>query len=72
MVAKATQAEVYRTVKLRGRYVDKTWAPWWRAAHQAIYEVAVSTPERFAADWDPKKWLAKQMAHADQLEKDDE
>lgn len=28
--------EVYRTVKLRGRRVDKTWAPWWRAQARAI------------------------------------
>src|SRR5271166_4951091 len=28
------QAEVYRTVKLRGSHVDASWAPWWRAQAQ--------------------------------------
>ena len=39
MVPLPTQREVYRTVKLRGTGVDKTWAPWWRA--QAAAESAV-------------------------------
>lgn len=30
------QAEVYRTVGMRGRLVDETWAPWWRAQARAI------------------------------------
>ena len=34
------QVEVYRTVKLRGRFVDATWAPWWRAQARAIAHVA--------------------------------
>ncbi len=39
-VSPATQREVYRTVKLRGKGVDATWAPWWRAQSQAIKEAA--------------------------------
>jgi hypothetical protein len=30
------QADVYRTVTQRGRFIDKTWAPWWRAQARAI------------------------------------
>lgn len=33
-------AEVYRTVKLRGKCIDATWAPWWRAQAKAIAHVA--------------------------------
>jgi hypothetical protein len=40
MVPSELQREVYRTVKLRGRAIDETWAPWWRAAHRAIAHVA--------------------------------
>lgn len=34
------QAEVYRTVKLRGSAIDDSWAPWWRAQARAIAHVA--------------------------------
>lgn len=34
------QAEVYRTVKLRGPRCNATWAPWWRAQAMAIAHVA--------------------------------
>lgn len=71
MVSPETQAEVYRTVKLRDRRsVDATWAPWWRASHQAIYEVATKTPERFAPGWSPDPWLAKHIRDADEMERD--
>lgn len=40
LVQPATQAEVYRTVVLRGPRVDATWAPWWRAQSAACAEVA--------------------------------
>lgn len=65
LVAPATQREVYRTVRLRGRVVDATWAPWWRAAHRAIYEVARAEGhggERL------ERWHARQRAFAAQLE----
>lgn len=39
-VPAALQAEVYRTVKLRARTIDATWAPWWRAQSKAIAHVA--------------------------------
>jgi hypothetical protein len=57
------QAEVYRTVKLRGRYVDATWAPWWRAQARAIHHVAMLTAPS------PKGalWLARELAFAEKL-----
>jgi hypothetical protein len=64
-VEPATQREVYATVGKRGRCVDASWAPWWRAAHTAIAEVARAEgrdPERLA------RWLAKEMRFADELE----
>lgn len=36
MVPEDLQAEVYRTVRMRGKAVDETWAPWWRAQAKAI------------------------------------
>lgn len=33
------QKDVYRYAKRRAPTVNKTWAPWWRAAHQAIAHV---------------------------------
>ena len=41
-VSAATQAEVYRTVGLRGKRTDRTWAPWWRAQAQACAEAAAA------------------------------
>lgn len=35
MVPADLKDEVYRTVRMRGRNVDKTWAPWWRAQAEA-------------------------------------
>lgn len=69
MVDPATQAEVYRTVKLRGPSCDHTWAPWWRASHSAIAEVARQTPERFAEGWNVDVWLTRQLSLADELER---
>lgn len=40
-VPKDLQAEVNRTVKLRGPRADATWAPWWRAQAKAIAHVAM-------------------------------
>ena len=72
LVSPETQAEVYRTVRLRGPDCDHTWAAWWRASHQAIHEIAVakgqaSTPEEKAKG---ERWLAHQMKIADDLERD--
>jgi hypothetical protein len=57
-----TQREVYRTVKLRGPACDASWAPWWRAAHTAIAQVAKKQGVEC------EKWIARQMSFADQLE----
>lgn len=66
LVSPATQREVYRTVKLRAASCDASWAPWWRAAHTAMYEVAI------AQGHDKEKgdaWLAREMKIADEMEK---
>jgi len=39
IVPKKLQAEVYRTIRLRGKVLDETWAAWWRAQAQAIAHV---------------------------------
>lgn len=55
MVPKADQRQVYATVRQRGRHVDKTWAPRWRA--QAEAEAAVlrsSTPNTRIGS--PRSW----------------
>lgn len=70
LVTPETQADVYRTVKLRNGACDASWAPWWRASHTAMFEVAQKTPERFAEGWDPKPWLARQMSVASEMERD--
>lgn len=72
MVSPETQREVYRTVKLRDMSgCDHTWAPWWRASHTAIAEVARQTPDRFAPGWveggGVDRWLAHEMRVADGL-----
>lgn len=62
MVPPTTQREVYRTVKLRGPYVDASWAPWWRAQAEATDVVL----ERLGR---PEPWLLeKATAFADRLE----
>jgi hypothetical protein len=59
------QAEVYRTVKMRGSHVDATWAPWWRAQARAIAHVAhLREPNETKRD----AYLAKAMTFADTLE----
>lgn len=66
------QREVYRTVKLRGPYVDHTWAPWWRARAHAIYQAATRRDETNGRAPDPRgpKWLKRELAFADKLERD--
>lgn len=64
-VPPALQAEVYRTVKLRGPDVDGTWAPWWRAQAKAIAHVAfLVSPDKVKRD----AYLEREMGVADQLE----
>jgi hypothetical protein len=59
------QAEVYRTVKLRGPSVDATWAPWWRAQAKATAHVAMLTePNETMRD----RYLARELGFADTLE----
>lgn len=60
------QRDVYRTCRMRGDSVDATWAPWWRASHRAIHHVAMlDEPNQEKGD----RWLAKELAFADLLEK---
>lgn len=60
------QAEVYRTVRLRGESCDASWAPWWRASHRAIHHVAML---REPNEEKGKAWLNRELAFADKLEK---
>jgi hypothetical protein len=61
-----TQAEVYRTVGLRGPIADVTWAPWWRAQARAIAHVAfLREPNEKRRD----AYLAREFTFADLLEK---
>ncbi len=63
-VPPALQAEVYRTVKLRGPDVDATWAPWWRAQARAIAHVAFLVhPDEEKRD----RYLARELEIADQM-----
>jgi hypothetical protein len=60
------QAEVYRTVRMRGPDCDHTWAPWWRAHSRAIAHVAfLEHPDEDKRD----RYLAREMAIADELER---
>ena len=70
LVPRKIQREVYRTIELRGRLIDETWAPWWRAAHEAIAAVALreGTWTKEQAD----AYLEKEHAIADRLEADAE
>jgi hypothetical protein len=59
------QAEVYRTVKLRGRHADRTWAPWWRAQARAIAHVEhLEAPNETRRD----AYLKRELDFADTLE----
>lgn len=75
LVSPETQAEVYRTVKLRDmRSVDATWAPWWRASHRAMFEAAVAAGldghvREDRPPWSAQRWLDQELAWADGLEK---
>lgn len=64
-VPRDIQDEVYRTVVLRGKYVDETWAPWWRAQARAIAHVAhLREPNEARRD----AWIAKADKFAAMLE----
>lgn len=64
-VPKDLQDEVYRTVGLRGKFADKSWAPWWRAQARAIAHVAfLVEPNTEKRD----RYLEHAMATADQME----
>jgi hypothetical protein len=59
--------EVYRTVKLRGRLIDETWAPWWRAQARAIAHVAFLVhPDESKRD----RYLEREMDIANQMERE--
>ena len=59
------QAEVYRTVKLRGPSCDASWAPWWRAQAKAIAHVAMLVePNEKRRD----AYLTRELGFADTLE----
>ena len=59
------QAEVYRTVRLRGAAVDASWAPWWRAQARAIAHVAfLASPDAARRD----AYLERAMRTADRFE----
>lgn len=67
MVDAITQAEVYRTVRLRGDNCDATWAPWWRAAHKAICQ---AMRQSMGEKYHPRiaEYEKKQMDFADYLD----
>jgi hypothetical protein len=59
------QAEVYRTVKLRGDRTDATWAPWWRAQARATAHVAfLEEPNVQRRD----AYLSRELRFAETLE----
>ena len=67
LVSPETQAEVYRTVKLRtGASADATWAPWWRASARA--EVENGEARGVFNPGGARFWLAKAFSFATYLE----
>lgn len=68
LVSAPTQAEVYRTVKLRGSRVDASWGPWWRAQAFAIVENATRRAVQFKNGRTLAEYLAHELAFADKLE----
>ena len=69
MVPGDVQHEVYRTVGKRGKCVDASWAPWWRAQAKAIDAVLrrehAEKPEVISYC---DKLIAKELAFANTLE----
>lgn len=67
-VPREMQVEVYRTVRLRDKTVNATWAPWWRAQAEAIAHVAfLESPDVDKRD----KFLARERRFATSLEERD-
>jgi hypothetical protein len=65
MVPKEMQDEVYRTVGMRGKLIDETWAPWWRAQANAIHAIMVAEGrDKERCD----NWLVHEFAVADRME----
>jgi hypothetical protein len=65
LVPPELQREVYATVGKRGKLIDATWAPWWRAQARAIHAIMQAEKR------DPvglEKWLAHELKVADQME----
>lgn len=66
MVPDTLQADVYRTVKLRGECVDQTWAPWWRAqaaATRAVLDQLYPDDPRTAC------WYERELQFAETLKR---
>lgn len=59
------QREVYVTCRERGRRIDATWAPWWRAQAKAIHHVGMLTEQNAEKG---ARWLARELAFAAKLE----
>lgn len=59
------QREVYATVGKRGKLIDASWAPWWRAQTKAIHAIMQAEgrdAEKLA------KWFEREMKTADAME----
>lgn len=64
-VPKSLQDDVYRTVKLRAKVVNASWAAWWRAQAKAIAHIAfLKEPNTIKRD----AYLQREMAFAAKLE----
>ncbi len=65
LVPAELQREVYATVGKRGKLIDASWAPWWRAQAKAIHAIMQAEgrdAEKLA------KWFEREMKTADQME----
>lgn len=65
MVPADIQRDVYATVGKRGKLIDATWAPWWRAQTRAIHAIMKAEgrdPEKLA------QWFDREMETARKLE----
>lgn len=65
LVPKPLADEVYRTVRMRGKSCDATWAPWWRAQAEAIASVGRQV---YPSDESVDRWLARELNIAAKLE----
>lgn len=66
LVPRKIQSKVYATVKKRGKFIDASWAPWWRAQAEATAAVLLKT--RPDAEAQIVKWLAHEMDVAAKME----